>query len=261
MKRFMICILFLAFLIPGIVSGYDNNITIGLNDIGGHWGGPVDMPILWESSTSIVAAINGFIMTTDGGMTAWFEVDQWYMDSISRDGSVPSALGWYVRYGSSIGDSIHPDKVFCAAAYMPPIPTSLMEGPLEPIFHIFISVEGSYGNIYIDSISEDPYHNWLWDDGSQNLNPTFNYDGSTHVIHYGSYFCGDANSDGMFNVSDAVFIINYIFCGGAYPDPIESADVNCDGRVNVSDAVWIQNTIFYDGKAPCDTDGDGVPDC
>jgi len=249
-------------IIPFGAAIADFNITIGLDNIGTHWVGPVDMPILWENSTLILGTCNGFVLTSDEGMTVWFEVGQWYMDSLSRGGYVPGALGWNVRYGSSIGDSTRPDKVFCGGASLPPVGSSLFPGPLEPIFHVFINVEGSYGNIYVDSLNEEPC-GWIWRDNfyGENLNPTFNYDGSTHVIHYGSYFCGDANSDGMFNVSDAVFIINYIFCGGAFPDPIESGDVNCDGTVNISDAVWIQNTIFYNGNFPCDTDGDGVPDC
>jgi hypothetical protein len=73
--------------------------------------------------------------------------------------------------------------------------------------------------------------------------------------------CGDANANGTVNVSDAVYIINYIFAGGYPPDPMDAADVNCDETVNVSDAVWIINYIFVGGNQPCDTDGDGVQDC
>ncbi|MBD3218462.1 MAG: hypothetical protein GF310_09320 [candidate division Zixibacteria bacterium] len=66
------------------------------------------------------------------------------------------------------------------------------------------------------------------------------------------YTCGDANNDGPVNISDAVWIINYIFLGGSAPDPLESGEVNCDGDINVSDAIWIINYIFIDGPAPCD---------
>jgi len=245
---------------PGVVFGYDNNITIGIDNIGGHWGGPADMPVLWENNVLVMGASNGFIISADEGMTVWYEEGAEYVDSVSRGGTLPNAVGWAFLYFSSVGDSTRPDKVVVGFAYFPGILCAVTPGPMEPIYHLFLNIEGPYGNIYIDSTDMDP-HIWLWDDGVQNLNPTFNYDGSTHVIHYGSYFCGGANSDGMFNVSDAVFIINYIFCGGAFPDPMEAADVNCDGTVNISDAVWIQNTIFYNGNAPCDTDGDGVPDC
>jgi hypothetical protein len=76
-----------------------------------------------------------------------------------------------------------------------------------------------------------------------------------------SYVCADANSDGTVNVSDAVWIINYVFVGGDPPDPLASGDANCDDTVNVSDAVYIINYVFVGGSPPCDTNNDGVPDC
>ncbi|NIP44205.1 MAG: hypothetical protein GWN61_22425 [candidate division Zixibacteria bacterium] len=76
-----------------------------------------------------------------------------------------------------------------------------------------------------------------------------------------SYTCGDANGDTTINVSDAVWIINYVFVGGDAPQPLESGDTNCDGSCNISDAVWIINYVFVGGDGPCDTNGDGEPDC
>jgi hypothetical protein len=73
--------------------------------------------------------------------------------------------------------------------------------------------------------------------------------------------CGDANGDADVNVSDAVSIINYVFVGGNPPEPLKVGDVNCDGTCNVSDAVWIINYVFVGGNVPCDTSGDGLPDC
>jgi hypothetical protein len=68
----------------------------------------------------------------------------------------------------------------------------------------------------------------------------------------GSYLIGDANSDGQVNVSDAVYIINYVFVGGNPPSPLAAGDCNCDSAVNVSDAVWIINYVFVGGAAPGD---------
>jgi outer membrane protein assembly factor BamB len=80
----------------------------------------------------------------------------------------------------------------------------------------------------------------------------------THI----DYICGDTNRDDLVNVSDAVYIVNYIFVvGSPAPYPIESGDVNCDGIVNVSDAVWIINYVFVGGNESCDTNGDDVLDC
>jgi len=82
------------------------------------------------------------------------------------------------------------------------------------------------------------------------------------VHQYQAYICGDASGDEAVNVNDATFIINYIFVPDSpIPQPWEAADVNCDGTVNVSDGVWIIDYIFSGGNDPCDTDGDGEPDC
>jgi polyhydroxybutyrate depolymerase len=73
--------------------------------------------------------------------------------------------------------------------------------------------------------------------------------------------CGDANGDNHTNVSDAVYIVNYVFSGGPPPNPLSLGEVNCDGDVNVSDAVYLIAYIFSEGNPPCDTNGDSIPDC
>ncbi|GEM_PF-5461104 len=71
------------------------------------------------------------------------------------------------------------------------------------------------------------------------------------TVSIASYICGDANSDGSVNISDAVYLIAYIFAGGTAPDPYLSGDANCDGTVNISDAVYLIAYIFAGGAAPC----------
>ena len=51
--------------------------------------------------------------------------------------------------------------------------------------------------------------------------------------------CGDANGDGTINISDAVFLIQYIFAHGTAPSPICLGDANGDNTVNISDAVYL----------------------
>lgn len=65
------------------------------------------------------------------------------------------------------------------------------------------------------------------------------------------YICGDADGGGTVSVTDAVWIINYIFSGGPPPNPLEAGDVDCSGQVSVSDAVAIINYIFGGGDPPC----------
>jgi hypothetical protein len=61
---------------------------------------------------------------------------------------------------------------------------------------------------------------------------------------------GDANGDGTINVSDVVYLINYLFIGGPAPVPLAAGDVNCDGIVNVSDVVYLINYLFIGGPPP-----------
>jgi len=65
-----------------------------------------------------------------------------------------------------------------------------------------------------------------------------------------TFICGDANGDGNINVADAVFVINYVFKGGAAPSPLAAADANGDGEENVADAVYVINYVFKGGSAP-----------
>jgi hypothetical protein len=65
------------------------------------------------------------------------------------------------------------------------------------------------------------------------------------------YVCGDTDSNGLVNVSDVVYLINYIFGGGPAPLPLESGDVDCNGVVNIPDAVYLIAYIFGGGPEPC----------
>ena len=66
------------------------------------------------------------------------------------------------------------------------------------------------------------------------------------------FLCGDANADGFVNISDAVYLIQYIFSGGPAPNPLAEGDANCDVDVNISDAVYLIGYIFSGGPAPCE---------
>jgi hypothetical protein len=66
------------------------------------------------------------------------------------------------------------------------------------------------------------------------------------------YITGDANTDGAVSVSDIVYLINYLFKGGASPKPLASANVNCDGKVSVSDVIYLINYLFKGGPPPCE---------
>ncbi len=65
------------------------------------------------------------------------------------------------------------------------------------------------------------------------------------------YICGDPDANGSVTISDVVFLINYIFAGGATPNPLASGDADCNGIITISDAVYIISYIFAGGPSPC----------
>ncbi|MBK7090363.1 MAG: dockerin type I repeat-containing protein [bacterium] len=62
---------------------------------------------------------------------------------------------------------------------------------------------------------------------------------------------GDADGNGQLTISDAVYLINYVFSGGPSPDPIDLGDADCTRTVTISDAVYLIRYIFAGGPAPC----------
>jgi hypothetical protein len=68
---------------------------------------------------------------------------------------------------------------------------------------------------------------------------------------FAGFVCGDANGDGMVDISDAVYLIAYIFSGGSAPSPLDAGDASCDSMVDISDVVYLIAYIFSGGPAPC----------
>lgn len=74
---------------------------------------------------------------------------------------------------------------------------------------------------------------------------------SSQLFTFRTMTLGDANNDGTVDISDVVYLINYIFVGGSAPNPLTAGDANCDSAVDISDAVYLIGYIFSGGSAPC----------
>ena len=73
------------------------------------------------------------------------------------------------------------------------------------------------------------------------------------VLRYVGFYRGDVNADDVMNITDIVYMINYLFINGPAPKPYaDQGDMNADGEVNVSDVVYLINYMFIDGPAPID---------
>jgi len=62
---------------------------------------------------------------------------------------------------------------------------------------------------------------------------------------------GDANNDGIVNISDAQYLVNYMFGGGPLPVPVpETGDSDGSCALSISDAVYLINYIHAGGPPP-----------
>ena len=75
---------------------------------------------------------------------------------------------------------------------------------------------------------------------------------SPFVLGVSAAKCGDADGEGTINIADAVFLVAYIFSGGAAPSPLGAGDADCSGDVNIADVVYLVAYIFSSGPAPCE---------
>ncbi|MFH1337000.1 MAG: C25 family cysteine peptidase [Candidatus Zixiibacteriota bacterium] len=64
------------------------------------------------------------------------------------------------------------------------------------------------------------------------------------------YISGDCNDDGVIDVGDAVYLINYLYNMDIAPNPLIAGDVTCDGKVDIADVVYLLNYLFKGGMAP-----------
>ena len=78
--------------------------------------------------------------------------------------------------------------------------------------------------------------------------------GRAYVYSCEPYLCGDVNGDDEVNISDAVYLVKYIFKGGNPPqclDPYTAcSDANGNGEVTISDVVYLVNYVFKSGPEP-----------
>jgi hypothetical protein len=61
---------------------------------------------------------------------------------------------------------------------------------------------------------------------------------------------GDANKDDGVDLSDPIFLIDYLFRAGPLPACLDAADANNDTDIDLSDPIWMLNYLFQGGPQP-----------
>ncbi|MFH2036753.1 MAG: dockerin type I domain-containing protein [Candidatus Zixiibacteriota bacterium] len=73
-------------------------------------------------------------------------------------------------------------------------------------------------------------------------------------VYFGEAGCcdlaGDANNNGVVNILDITFLINYLYKSGPDPACFDKGDANGNGVINILDITRIIGFLYKDGPAP-----------
>jgi Dockerin type I domain len=136
-------------------------------------------------------------------------------------------------------------------------------------YRVYRRMTGSEGSFFrIDditgSLSNPGVSDSIFVDSSVNHVSAYDYmiipvDGNIFGLHsviisvnsVPDYFlCGDANGNGLVNIQDVTYIINFLYRHGPAPNPSQAADVNGNGIINIQDMTYLVNFLYRGGPAP-----------
>jgi hypothetical protein len=81
-----------------------------------------------------------------------------------------------------------------------------------------------------------------------------------------AFIRGDADASGAVNLSDGIYILNFLFRSGPEPPCGDAADTDNDGSLGISDAIYLFNHLFLGAPPPpapglsCGPDPEGLSD-
>ncbi len=217
---------------------------------------------IWIANDDLLGSFNPYLYISFPDSVLWL-----------MDGDVPAVS----QYGRALGsatdgscwtlngfevsasfDYVSPEEIVFGGAAIPP--DGLAAGPSELCYSLeFESPESSQplvDGFCVLFTPLPPGDTWPFVDGSGGYPPTF------CGLDFGETICfdiaeipwidGDANRDGNINITDAVYLLQFIFAAGSPPYPHLAGDANCSGVVNITDVVYYIMYIFCGGPAPID---------
>ena len=93
---------------------------------------------------------------------------------------------------------------------------------------------------------DDPFRQLAFTDTAfQTIHPSFDPVGSETTVE--AYVPGDASDDGVVDISDLVYLVDYMFTGGPVPPCMLWVDVNGDCEYDISDLVMMVSYMFTGG--------------
>ena len=207
-----------SILAPGRLHVYDSfGNHVGVNDIGG-----IDFQIpgaYYEDETAPIDSSDTSLLCTNGEIISLM-LDPTQSYSYKIETFLPCTLNVTGNFVKKNGEG--------------EVSTSYLGIPFT---------SGSVGKLFITNESID-YTLYIDDDGDSTVDREILPD---TII---TTFRGDANGDGVIDISDVVYLINYLFIHGPAPVPLAAGDATCDAVVDASDVVYLINYLFVGGPPP-----------
>ncbi len=141
--------------------------------------------------------------------------------------------------------STNPDTIGDSVTYT-------LKYSLSPIFWGYEQVDSLTDTSYTPSESLVPDTIYYWrvkaDDGAPNGVTWANQGFWWFKVE--TYVYGDADGDGIVDLSDVVYLMRYLFKEDQPPVPLASGDPNDDCVVNIADIIYLLNYILREGPEP-----------
>jgi len=155
-----------------------------------------------------------------------------------------------------VGDSITGDYItIIGIADQDSTPPSGVIGPGNGLlYNLIVNITSNClvrADTTLTTIQVDKLHSHLSKPNGELIDSVEFFDGSVYVPGLCVY--GDANANGTVNLSDIIYLVNYVFKGSIPPCPEKAGDANKNNAVNLADIIFLVNHVFKGGPAPCPT--------
>ncbi len=82
------------------------------------------------------------------------------------------------------------------------------------------------------------------------ISESANYEVEAGYVHASFVNRGEVTGDGVIDLGDLLYLINYLYKGGTAPCPMEAGDVNCDGVIDLGDILYVISYLYKGGPPP-----------
>jgi len=257
MRRCVSLFLLVAILLLSAPSIYAQG-TVSLDHVDGlgepgqiSTGRPVTFYIRLTNSSSfdLLGATNGFrFYSADGGV--WSPI---IGDTVSIGWGDIFDGGVYFSPAGATGAGADTVGIGGFAILKP----GMMSGFSEVVYSITTQVDVTQNGktFCLDSSYYPPAGYWFWSH-STNGNTIPSWDGPHCFVATGCCVGDRGNVDGdttdAIDISDLVYLVDYMFSSGPEPPCFDEADINGDGApdIDISDLVYLVDYMFNSGPAP-----------